>query len=67
MFTILKGLEIFFKPSTPRKYLSYFDNLTCFGDTVRLYTPNSYLIIPEMESVVRNLGARSYDTRSISL
>ena len=37
MFTILKGLEISYRPSIPQKSLSFFGSLTCFGVTVKLF------------------------------
>ena len=37
MFTILKGLEIFSRPSIPQESLSFFGSLTCFGVTIKLF------------------------------
>ena len=42
MFTILKGLEIFYRPYIPQEYLSCFGSLTCFGVTVKLFISKSY-------------------------
>ena len=44
MFTILKGVEIFPRPSTPKYYLSFFCSLTCSGVTVRFFISNSYWV-----------------------
>ena len=36
MLTILKGLEIFSRPSIPQESLSFFGSLTCVGVTVKV-------------------------------
>ena len=56
MFTSLKGLAIFTRPSIPHEYFSFFDSLTFFGVTVKLFMSNSYCEISEMESAVRTLS-----------
>ena len=67
MFTILKGLEIFSRPSISQESLSFFGSLTCFGATVKLFMLKSYGETSEMNSAVRNLGARSVDLIIFSL
>ena len=67
MFTVLKGLGIFSRPSIPRVSLSFFGNLACFGVTVRLSMSKSYWVISEMELAASTLGARYSATSSISL
>ena len=49
MFTILKGLEIFSRPSITHESLSFFVSLTCFGVTVKLFTSKSYCETYEMK------------------
>ena len=67
MFTILKGLEIFSRPSVPQEYLSFFGSLACSCVTVNFFMLNSYCDTYEMESTVRTLGDRSSAPSSISL
>ena len=67
MFTILKGLEIFSRPSIPQGSLSFFGSLTCFCVTVKLFMLKSDCETSEMESAVRTLCARSSAPISISL
>ena len=67
MFTILKGLEIFSRPSIPQESLSFFGSLTCFGVTVKLFISKSYFDTSEMDSAVRTLGDSSSAPISISL
>ena len=49
MFTILKGLEMSYRPFTPRESLSFFCSLKCLGVTVRLSASKSYWVTSEME------------------
>ena len=49
MFTILKGLEMFYRTSIPSESLSFFVSLKCLGVTVRLSTSKSYWVTSEME------------------
>ena len=67
MLTILKGLEIFSRPSITQESLSFLGSLTCFGVTVKLFMSKSYFETSETESAARTLGARSYAPSSISL
>ena len=67
MFTILKGLEIFSRPSIPQESLSFFGSLTCFCVIVKLFMSKSYFETYEMNSAIRTIGARYSTLRSIIL
>ena len=64
MFTILKGLDVFSRPSIPR---DFFCNFTFFGVTSRLSISKSYWETYEIESVFRTLGSRFSTPSSISM
>ena len=49
MFTILKGIEIFSRPSIPQESLLFFSCLTYFGVTNGLIMSKSYWETSEME------------------
>ena len=58
IFNILKGFDIFSRPSIPQESLSFYGILTCFGVTVKLFMSKSYCETSEMDSAARTLSAR---------
>ena len=67
MFNILKGIEIFSRPSIPQESLLFFGSLVVFGVIVRLSVSKSYWVASEMKTEFWTPGALSSSYISFSL
>ena len=72
MFTIMKGLDIFFRTSIQQESLSFFGILTCFGVTVKWFMSKSQrsglwvLGLPLLAILVWRRGSGRSDYRSLN-
>ena len=67
IFTVLKGLEMFYSPAMPVRYYLLLGSLMCFGVTVRFSILKSYWVTSDIAYALKTLEARSYDPSSVSL
>ena len=67
IFTVFKGLGMFFSSDIPVRYSSLLGILACFGVTLRYSVLNSYWVTSEIAYSVRTLESKSSAHNLVSL